>query len=77
MIKYRKLPSAYKELPSFVALTTNMSALKSPESSKVSEAKDVGVLDFFWNSSVHDLGALKKINVCYGRNEAETLLAIC
>lgn len=37
-----------------------MSALKSPESSKVSEAKDVGVLDFFWNSSVHDLGALKK-----------------
>lgn len=50
----------YNELPSFVALTTNMSALKSPESSKVSEDEDVGVLNFFWNSAVPDLGALKK-----------------
>lgn len=40
-----------------------MSALKSLESSKVSEDEDVGVLNFFWNSAVPDLGAFKKKNI--------------
>lgn len=54
-----------------------MSALKSPESSKVSEDEDVGVLGFFWNSAVPDLGALKNKDLAIvRRNEAETLHAI-
>lgn len=40
-----------------------MFVFKLLEFFKVSEDEDVGVLDFFWNLVVFDLGVLKKIKI--------------
>lgn len=56
-----------------------MFVFKLLEFFKVSEDEDVGVLDFFWNLVVFDLGVFKKkykdlVMVC--RNEVEILYVI-